>query len=220
MLSMMKVVGVFSKQAREPIQSTVSVKGDKMLHRSQQNATVIDLAAQTVTTIDLQKKSYTVMTFDEYRQMMEQMAQRMHESKDQGAKMEYKVSTKDTGNTKQIAGYEAKEMVLRMEMQSTDPKSGQQMTMLMTSDMWLAPSIAGYAEVRAFYTRMGEKLAFNPGGGMFMSSPQASKNMGELYKEMSKLDGIPVLQTISMGGPGQPGAEGAAAQPASGGQEQ
>ena len=108
-------------------------------------------------------------------------------------------------------------MVLRMEMQSTDPKSGQQMTMLMTSDMWLAPSIAGYAEVRAFYTRMGEKLAFNPGGGMFMSSPQASKNMGELYKEMSKLDGIPVLQTISMDGPGQPDAEGAAAQPARGG---
>src|SRR2546421_12670875 len=32
--SMMKVVGVFSKQAREPIQSTVSVKGDRMVHRS------------------------------------------------------------------------------------------------------------------------------------------------------------------------------------------
>ena len=220
MLSMMKVVGVFSKQAREPVQSTVSVKGDRMVHRTQQQATVIDLAAQTVTTIDMQRKTYTVMTFEEYRQMMEQMSQKMHQSQDQGGKMEFKVSAKDTGNTKEIAGYQTKEMVLRMEMQATDQKSGQQGSMVISSDIWLAPSVAGYQEVRAFYTRMGEKLAFNPGGGMFASSPEASKNMGELYKEIGKLDGIPVLQTISMGVPGQPGSGDASAQPGSGGQQQ
>jgi hypothetical protein len=55
---------------------------------------------------------------------------------------------------------------------------------------------------------------------MFMSSPEASKNMGELYKEMSKLDGIPVLQTISMGGVGQPGSGDTSAQPGGGGQQQ
>jgi hypothetical protein len=74
--------------------------------------------------------------------------------------------------------------------------------------------------VRAFYTRMGEKLAFNPGGGMFMSSPEASRNMGELYKEIGKLDGIPVLQTISMGGMGQPGSGDASGQPGGGQQPQ
>jgi hypothetical protein len=220
MLSMMKVVGVFSKQAREPVQSTVAVKGDKMLHRSQQQATVIDLAAQTVTTIDMQKKTYTVMTFEEFRQMMEQMSQKMQKSQDQGGKMEFKVSAKDTGNTKEIAGYRAKELVLRMEMQATDQKSGQQGSMVISSDIWLAPSVTGYQEVRAFYTRMGEKLAFNPGGGMFMTSPEASRNMGELYKEIGKLDGIPVLQTISMGAVGQPGSGGTSDQPGSGGQQQ
>ena len=220
MLNMMKVVGVFSKQAREPVQSTVSVKGDRMVHRTQQQATVIDLAAQTVTTIDLQRKTYTVMTFEEFRQMMEQLSQKTQKSQDQGAKMEFKISTKDTGNTKEIAGYQAKELVLRMEMQATDQKSGQQGSMVISSDIWLAPSVAGYQEVRAFYTRMGEKLAFNPGGGMFMSSPEASKNMGELYKEIGKLDGIPVLQTISMGGVGQPGSGDTSAQQGTGGQQQ
>src|ERR1019366_9583637 len=102
----------------------------------------------------------------------------------------------------------------------TDQKSGQQGSMVISSDIWLAPSVAGYGEVRAFYTRMGEKLAFNPGGGMFMSSPQASRNMGELYKEIGKLDGIPVLQTISMGGMGQPGSGDTSAQQGSGGQQQ
>ena len=220
MLNMMKVVGVFSKQAREPVQSTVSVKDDRMVHRTQQQATVIDLAAQTVTTIDLQRKTYTVMTFEEFRQMMEQMSQKMQKSQSQGGQMEFKISTKDTGNTKEIAGYQAKELVLRMEMQATDQKSGQQGSMVISSDIWLAPSVAGYAEVRAFYTRMGEKLAFNPGGGMFMSSPEASKNMGELYKEIGKLDGIPVLQTISMGGAGQPGSGDTSAQQGGGQQQQ
>ena len=220
MLNMMKVVGVFSKQAREPVQSTVSVKDDRMVHRTQQQATVIDLAAQTVTTIDLQRKTYTVMTFEEFRQMMEQMSQKMQKSQSQGGQMEFKISTKDTGNTKEIAGYQAKELVLRMEMQATDQKSGQQGSMVISSDIWLAPSVTGYQEVRAFYTRMGEKLAFNPGGGMFMSSPEASRNMGELYKEIGKLDGIPVLQTISMGGMGQPGSGDTSAQQGSGGQQQ
>jgi hypothetical protein len=66
---------------------------------------------------------------------------------------------------------------------------------------------------------MGDKLSFNPGGGMFMSSPEAFKNMGELYKEIGKLDGIPVLQTISMGGAGQPGSGDTSAQQG-GGQQQ
>jgi hypothetical protein len=55
---------------------------------------------------------------------------------------------------------------------------------------------------------------------MFASSPEASKNMGELYKEIGKLDGIPVLQTISMGGMGQPGSGDTPAQQGSGGQQQ
>ena len=46
---------------------------------------------------------------------------------------------------------------------------------------------------------------------MFMSSPQASRNMAELYKEIGKLDGIPVLQTITMGAAGQPDSGSAAA---------
>src|SRR6185369_13759403 len=51
LISAMKVAGVFSKQARqmgEPMQSTVAVKGDRMVHRSKIHASVIDLASQTI----------------------------------------------------------------------------------------------------------------------------------------------------------------------------
>jgi len=201
---MLKVAGVFSKQAREPIQTTVAVKGDKMVHRSQYHASVIDLASQTITSIDLQKKTYSVMTFEEFQQMLDRMSQSMKQN-DKG-QMDFKVSVKPTGNTKQVSGFDAKEMVVTMEMQSTDKESGQTGAMVITTDAWIASGMPGYKEVRDFYRRMAEKVNWAPGGNMFMSQPQAAKGMAEVYKEVAKIDGIPVQQFVTMGGAGQQGA--------------
>src|SRR5258708_10658821 len=71
LMPMMKLAGAFSKQAREPIQSNVAIKGNRMLHSSKDHAEVIDLDSETVTSIDLQKKTYSVMTFAEMTQAME-----------------------------------------------------------------------------------------------------------------------------------------------------
>src|SRR5512138_1797726 len=68
MASMMKVAGVFSKSAREPIRTTMAVKGDRMVTLTGNNATVIDLGKETFTEIDFQKKTYSVMTFAEMKQ--------------------------------------------------------------------------------------------------------------------------------------------------------
>jgi hypothetical protein len=216
---MMKVAGVFSKQAREPIQSTISVKGDRMLRRSTTHASVIDLASQTITNIDLQKKTYSVMTFDEMQQMLEQMQQRMKKGGDnQQPQVNFKVETNATGKTKQVGGIDCKEMILKMTMEGTDEKTGQKGGMAITTDMWIGPGIAGYKEVRDFYRRMAEKINWTPGGNMFMSNPDASKGMAEVYKEASKIDGVPVQQMITMGAEGMQPAAGA--QPTSDSQQQ
>jgi len=217
--SMMAVAGVFSKQAREPIQSTVSVKGDRMLHRSQNRASITDLANQTITTIDFQKKTYSVMTFDEMKQMLEQMQQRMKKAgSEQQAQMNFKVEANATGKTKQVGGIDCKEMILKMTMEGTDEKTGQKGGMAITTDMWIGPGIAGYKEVRDFYRRMAEKINWTPGGNMFMSNPDAAKGMAEVYKEASKIDGVPVQQMITMGASGVQPAAGA--QPTSDSQQQ
>jgi hypothetical protein len=207
MMSMMRVVGVFSKQAREPIQSTISVKGDRMAHRSANHASVIDLGSGTITSIDFQKKQYSVMTFDEMKQMMEQLSQKMQKN-DKG-EMKFKVSANATGKTKQVSGFDAKEMIMKMEMEGTDKESGQKGGMTVTTDMWIASGIPGYQEVRNFYKRMAEKINWTPGGNMFAANPQVSSGMAEVYKEVAKLDGVPVQQLITMGAAGQPAAAGA-----------
>ncbi|HWB86565.1 MAG TPA: hypothetical protein VG675_20650 [Bryobacteraceae bacterium] len=214
----MKFAGVFSKQAREPLHATVAVKGDQMVRRSQVEATVIDLQAQTITTINLQKKTYSVMTFDQMKQMLAQMSQKMKESKDQSqnqTQMNFKVTANNTGNTKQVGDYQTKELILKMEMEGTDQKTGEKGSMVITTDMWLAPSIAGYQEVRNFYKKMAQTLNWTPGGNMFMANPQVADGMAEVTKEMAKLDGVPVLQNVSMGGAGESGPNSGQAQAAS-----
>jgi hypothetical protein len=108
-----------------------------------------------------------------------------------------------------VSGFEAKEMIMKMEMEGTDKDSGQKGGMTVTTDMWIAPGVPGYQEVRNFQKRMAEKLNWTPGGNMFMSNPQVSQGMAEVYKEVAKLDGMPVQQLISMGMAGQPAAAGA-----------
>jgi hypothetical protein len=214
LVAAMKVAAVFSRDARklrEPITSTVAVKGDRMVHRSPTQANVIDLAAQTITSIDLEKKTYSVITFAELKEVMEQASQRMAQeqqksgsksagqSQDPQVDAKLKVNANATGKSKQIAGIEAKELVLTMRLEATDKQSGQSGAMVMIADTWVAPKVQGYDEYLGFMRRMAEKLQWTPGGNMFMNRPDLAQGMSEIQKETAKLDGIPIFQTTVMG---------------------
>ncbi len=207
MAGMLKVASVFSRQAREPMRSTVAVKGDRMWHGTEATGQVIDLAKETITTINFQKKTWSVMTFAEMNQFLDEMSKKMKEN--QKGEMHFKVSANVTGKTRQIGGAEAKEMLLNMQMEGVDQQSGQTGGMNIAADMWLAPKAAGYDEIRDFQRRMAEKLNWTPGGNPFMARPEVAKGMTEVYKEAAKLDGMPVLQETKMTMEAQPSAQSA-----------
>ena len=63
LLKMMKTVGVLSSQARhagDPIVSTIYLKDNRLADVSPDNIQIIDLDKETITQIDVQKKTYTV----------------------------------------------------------------------------------------------------------------------------------------------------------------
>jgi hypothetical protein len=197
---MMKVAGAFSKQAREPMRSTMAVKGNRMFSQTGNTAQIIDLDREVITNVDFEKKTYSEMTFAEFAQAMEKMAQKMKQSKDADkVDMSFNASVNETGQTKSIQGMDAKQVILSMEMQGTDKQSGQQGGMMVVSNMWLAPKVSGYDEFTNFYKRMGEKIAWAPGAGMMsMGRSEVAKGFSELYKEASKMDGMPILQIVTM----------------------
>lgn len=219
MLDLMKMAGRFSHQAKdlgEPIVSTIYVQGNRMAHVNAQTIEIIDLDKETITNVDLEKHTYTQMTFEQMRQQFEQAMQQAKERQAQqpaaapaapqqtpdNVQLQFKVNVRNTGATKQVSGLNASESILTMQMVGTDTTNGQQDAFDITNDMWLAPEIPGYGELRDFYKRMGDKMGDMFSGmsaSMAAMQPAAAQGMSEMVKEVSKLKGIPVQQITRMG---------------------
>jgi hypothetical protein len=219
-VAMMKLAGTFSRQARQAndsVLTTVTVKGNHMARSTPDHTEIIDLDAGTITSIDHLKKQYTVLTFDQMRQ---QMAAAMAKARTQQAQqphpepvadtnpqvdVKFTVKVRSTDASRDVAGLSAKESILTMTADATDRQSGQTGSFAVTNDMFLAPDIPGYEEVRDFYRRYALKMgtvfsgALNTQSMAMMQQPAAGKAMVDMVAEMSKLKGIPVLQILRMG---------------------
>ena len=93
-----------------------------------------------------------------------------------------------------------------MTMTATDTQTQQSGNMAITNDMWMVPEIPGYDQVRDFYKRMAMKMvdAGTIGLGydfskMLAQNPGAGQALGDMAKEMQKLDGVPIMQVMRMG---------------------
>jgi hypothetical protein len=209
MAGAMKVVGVLSRQAAQPVKTTTLLKGDRMATVSADSLQVIDLSRETVTEINLKNRTYSVVTFAQMAQAMEAAFKKA--SADSGTKTDvnFKASVQETGQTKTISGLDTREVILKMVLEATDKDSGNKGAMNMVSNIWLARSVPGYGELRDFQQRMAAKLAWMPGSSAFAQGRgDMAKAFSDLAKESAKLDGVPVLQIVSMGG----SAEGQAGQ--------
>lgn len=222
LVSMAKFASAFSKSAHQitdPTNSTILVKGNRMAHINPDSTEIIDLDQETVTRIKNTKKEYSVVTFQEMKAAMEEAMKKAQQQPAPAAQpapptnttpppeMKFKVSVTNTGASKQVAGLTASESILKMSMEATDQKSGQTGNMAITNDMWMAPEIPGYDQVRDFNQRMAQKMGSGFSGAMPSSiSPQMlgaqpgmSVGMADMAKEMSKLKGVPVSQITRMG---------------------
>jgi len=150
------------------------IKGNKMKIDTGDTSLLTDLDAQTSTMVNHAAKSYTVAPLV------------LAGTAPQKTGMEVKADVKETGQQKTIAGFKCRQVLMTMAI-------GGQMPMTMENEMWVSTEVPGAAELRAISTRMVEK-GIVPGGG---AGPN-QKMMADLQKQMSKVDGLPVLQITRM----------------------
>jgi hypothetical protein len=221
LMGMMKFASHFSKQAKDigaPVISSVYVQGNRMARMDPQTIEIIDLDAGTITSVDLQKHTYTRMTFEQMRQQFEQAVQQAKEQqakqpqpttptpqeKPDDVQVSFKVNVRNTGATKQVSGVGANEAIMTMQMIGTNTTNGQQGAFAITNDMWMAPEIPGYDELRNFQMKFAAKMGETFSGSNMSATltamqPAAAQGMSDMVKEMSKLKGIPVEQIMRMG---------------------
>jgi hypothetical protein len=201
------MMGMFLKGAKEPQTITTYFKGNRTATVSKDSSTIFDFDRETITNINHEKKVYSTLTFAEFAQLMEQLSKQMQEQMaalqpQQQPKGDIRFRVNETGQRRNIAGIDAREFEFIMEMMATDPKTGQTGTVTSKSEMWIAPKVPGYEEVRQFWERSGEKLGAAMQGSslqMFAAFPGLQKSMEEMQKQAAKMDGLPVLTVMRYG---------------------
>jgi hypothetical protein len=208
------------KAAREGVVSTVIVKGDRKATLREDSGQIVDLTEEKVYDLDLKKKSYKVTTFAELRRRWEEQQKRAEErasreqrsakekpaERDPNAKeIEVDVDVKNTGQSKTINGFDTHEAVTTITVREKGKTLEQSGGMVLTADMWLAPTIRAMKEVLDFDVRYAQKLY---GGIAGMSAeqmaaalamyPMLKPALARMSAEGSKLQGTAILTTTTV----------------------
>lgn len=211
-----KVVNFFGgKAAKEGVTSSVAVKGSRKATMSDQTGQIIDLAEEKVYDLDIKKKTYRVTTFAQFRQQLEDARKRAEEDakkappeqqpetkRDPNAK-EYEVDfdVKNTGEKKAVNGFDTQQSIMTITVREKGKTLEQSGGMVLTSDMWMTPSIPAMKEVQEFDIEYAKKLY---GPMVAGASPQEMASAMAMYPMMkpaiekmaaegSKLQGTPVM---------------------------
>jgi hypothetical protein len=228
MAGAMKFAGVFSKDAKQVTQgttTTVSVKGNKMRREnSLGTAEIFDLDTRRIINLDLKKKTYSILTFDEMRAQIaeakrkaaEQQAKSAHKDSQQNLKITPKISVTPGTGSKTILDHATKELKTRIDMQmeaQDQAQKGQTQSanFWVNADNYVAP-VKAWDEVKRFNLRMAKELDWLP-GEVFGSggNVQISQPMIEYNKSLANIAGMPLLSYVSVGSGPNPGTTGQAA---------
>lgn len=215
--TMMKMFG-----ANKPMTSTQYIQGNKSRTDNLNDegklttSAIIDLDREVMINIDHKKKEYTEMTFAEMLQRFKEMKEKMKQPEQAGTKdqpetkVSFEVKVDRTGEKKTLAGYETEKVVLTLTAtgEGTDNQTGDAPAgaagkggMVVTSTNWMASSVKGYEEVRAFQMafakKMGEMVNANSMAQMLESlkqtNPQLAEAMKKLEQEGKKLQGVALM---------------------------
>jgi hypothetical protein len=207
LVKMMRLVPGGGK-ALEPQYSRLYFQRDRMATVADREVDIIDLGSERMIHVDLDKKTYSVITFEEFRQAMDALAQQMAKQTGAGqqAVMDMRLSVKEGGESKTIQNMPAKLMKLLLEMDLKDQKSGQTFTSTIEIDEWRTPAVKGYEDVRAFYARYADRIGMSPESlrtmRMAMGQAGTAEGMAKLAREAAKLEGVPLVQVMRMTGLG------------------
>ena len=206
------------KGAKEGIESRTAVKGNRKATMSENTGQIVDLGEEKVYDLDLKKKQYTVTTFEEIRRKMreaeerarkeaekEQPAEKPSEPQKPTKEYEFDFDVKETGQKKQIAGYEARNVVATVTVREKGKTLDDSGGMVMTNDMWLGPQVPQMKEFADFDMRYWKQLQGPQAAAISAEQmatvlamfPLVGKAMERMQKDGDKLSGTP-LETTTM----------------------
>jgi hypothetical protein len=154
-------------------------KGQKMKVDSGDTAVILDFDAQTITTINNAQKTISVKGFNDVSAAPSDISA--------------KIDVKETGQKKNVNGFDASELVMTMDVNS--PQMQQMGKMQMEMDMWISKDVPGAGELRAFYRKNMAKFPWAALGG---GNQGMQAGLADLQRKVAEMDGVPVQQLVKV----------------------
>ncbi|HXG90305.1 MAG TPA: hypothetical protein VNJ02_18415 [Vicinamibacterales bacterium] len=211
---MMNMFG--GKAAREGMTSTIAVKGNRKVTMTDSMSQIIDLNEEKIYDLDHKKQNYKVTTFAEMRRRMEEAQRKAAEDarksddepkesgKPDDPQVEIDFDVKNTGATKSINGFDTKQSVVTITVREKGKTLEQAGGMVMTSDMWLAPTMASMKEITDFDMRYAQKLYGGLAGvsadqmaAVMALYPMMKQALGRMSSEAAKIQGTAISTTLT-----------------------
>lgn len=210
------------KAAKEGVVSTTAVKGNRKITSNDTTGEIIDLSEEKIYKLDMKKKTYEVTTFEQLRQQMREAREKAEKqaSQEQGKEekqqekgqpqKEYEVdfNVKETGQKKQLAGYDTREVIMTVTVREKGKALEDGGGLVMNVDSWLGPQIPALKEVAEFDLKYWRQLQGSDAMGMSPEQmamiiamyPAFKQAADRLQKESPKLQGTPLASTTTVEG--------------------
>jgi hypothetical protein len=231
-------MGKQMKALADPMSEITMVHGNQKAIVSKDYTEITDLDKETITHIDTVKKTYSVMTFADMRKAIEEMPAKMQEMQDKmkaeqakakaqpapnNLKYTFSVDVKDTGLTKMVDKYNAKQQIMTMKTTVTDTTNPDtKIEYAFTDEIWTTADVPSeMKEVEEFDKRFIKKMmqgvdtsdvlksmsnmrnsAQASMSQMFGMQPGAGESFEAMGKELAKIKGTRVMEITRMGGSG------------------
>src|SRR5580698_1955700 len=132
------------KKIFDPVNSLKMLHGNQLASVSKSTTEIVDLDQETITRIDSEKKTYTVVTFAQMRQAIQDAPKKLEQAQAQMKQQQashappapsadsgqapqiqvtYEVSVTDTGASKAVNGVMAKEQLMTLKAHVSDPNA-------------------------------------------------------------------------------------------------
>jgi hypothetical protein len=212
-----RMVGMFGgKAARDGVVTTNAVRGDRKVELTDATGRIVDLREEKVYELDMKRRTYQVTTFDELRRRMreaqEQAAKEAARQPDrepqedpeqQQVNLEVDFDVKETGQSRTIAGHNAREVVMTVTLRQKGRTLDEGGGFVMTSNTWMGPDIPAMKELVDFELRYWKAIAPEATGmsaeqmaAVMAMYPMLRTAMERMQAEGARLDGTPLATTM------------------------
>jgi hypothetical protein len=215
-----RMMGMFGgKTMRDGIVSTNAVKGDRKVTMTDTSGRIVDLAEEKIYELDLKDKTYTVVTFAELRQQLKDAQERARReaekssaegggkekerepaSQEKSPEVDVDFDLKETGQTRTIAGYDARQIVMTITVREKGKALEDNGGLVVRSDLWLGPEIPAMKELAEFELRYWKAIAPETAGvsaeqlaAVMAMYPMVKQGIDRLNREKVNLKGAPLL---------------------------